>query len=65
MSASESKTSSPDVCEACGAVVPGAKAGCLRMFEETIAKEFTDYRYGSIVSCERATMKKNMIRFST
>lgn len=34
-----------DICEDCGALVPDGKAGCLKIFEEVIAKEFGDYRY--------------------
>jgi hypothetical protein len=47
MSASESESGS-DVCEDCGAVVAKGKAGCLKIFEEILAKEFSDYRYGKI-----------------
>jgi hypothetical protein len=35
-----------DVCEDCGAVVPQGKAGCLRIFEEVLVKDYSDYRYG-------------------
>ncbi len=35
-----------DVCDDCGAVVAQGKAGCLKIFEEILAKEFSDYRYG-------------------
>jgi len=35
-------------CQECGAVVPEGKAGCLKVFEEIIAREFSDYRYGRI-----------------
>ena len=35
-----------DVCEDCGAAVAGGRDGCLKLFEEVIAREFTDYRYG-------------------
>src|ERR1700753_3154473 len=35
-----------NVCEDCGAVVAEGKAGCLKMFEEILAREFSDYRYG-------------------
>ncbi len=38
--------STPDVCEDCGAAVAGGRAGCLKLFEEIIAREFSDYRYG-------------------
>lgn len=36
----------PDVCEDCGAAVAEGRAGCLKLFEEVIAREFSDYRYG-------------------
>lgn len=39
---------SEDVCEDCGAVVAEGKAGCLKLFEEILAREFSDYRYGKI-----------------
>lgn len=41
-------TTSDDVCEDCGAVAAQGKAGCLKLFEEIIAREFSDYRYGKI-----------------
>lgn len=47
MSASENRNTSGDVCEACGAAA-GGKAGCLKLFEEILAREFSDYRYGKI-----------------
>jgi hypothetical protein len=34
------------VCEDCGAPVPGGKSGCQKLFDEVIAREFGDYRYG-------------------
>jgi hypothetical protein len=37
-----------DVCEDCGAVVAEGRAGCLKIFEEIIAREFSDYRFGKI-----------------
>lgn len=37
-----------DVCESCGAAVEGGRAGCLKLFEEVIAREFGDYRYGRV-----------------
>jgi hypothetical protein len=43
---SVSENSSADVCEDCGAAVSEGRAGCLRVFEEVIAREFSDYRYG-------------------
>lgn len=48
MNASENKNASDDVCESCGAVVAEGRAGCLKMFEEILAREFSDYRYGKI-----------------
>jgi hypothetical protein len=36
------------VCEDCGAALAEGKAGCLKIFEEIIAREFSDYRYGKI-----------------
>jgi len=38
----------PDTCEDCGAVVADGKSGCLGLFEEILAREFSDYRYGKI-----------------
>jgi hypothetical protein len=37
-----------DVCEGCGAIKSNGKAGCRELFEEVIAREFSDYRYGRI-----------------
>ena len=48
MTVSEDKNMSDDVCEDCGAVVAEGKAGCLKVFEEILAREFSDYRYGRI-----------------
>lgn len=48
MSTSENKKTSDKVCQDCGAVVTQGKVGCLKMFEEILAKEFSDYRYGKI-----------------
>ena len=48
MSVSESKKTSNDVCEDCGAVVAQGKTGCLKLFEEILAREFSDYRFGKI-----------------
>jgi Family of unknown function (DUF5946) len=45
---SEEKSISDDVCEDCGAVVGQGKAGCLELFEEILAREFSDYRYGRL-----------------
>jgi len=36
----------PEACEDCGAIVEEGTAGCLKLFEEIIAREFSDYRYG-------------------
>ena len=41
-----SDKNSSGACEDCGAVVEEGKAGCLRIFEEIIARDFSDYRYG-------------------
>ena len=43
---SVTENNAPDVCEDCGAAVAGGRAGCLELFEEVIAREFSDYRYG-------------------
>jgi hypothetical protein len=43
-----------DVCEDCGAVVPEGKAGCQRVFDEVIAREFSDYIYSQCRRCRRA-----------
>ena len=48
MSLSEEKNKSDNVCKDCGAVVAEGKAGCLKFFEEILAREFSDYRYGKI-----------------
>ena len=32
-------------CSECGAPAPGGHAGCQRLFEEVLAREFGDYRY--------------------
>ncbi|MDX6272523.1 MAG: hypothetical protein QOD28_3746 [Acidobacteriota bacterium] len=45
---SENEVRGDDVCEDCGAAVSEGKPGCLKMFEEMIAREFSDYRYGRI-----------------
>lgn len=36
------------VCEVCGAVVAEGMAGCVKLFEEVLAREFSDYQYGRI-----------------
>jgi hypothetical protein len=33
-------------CPECGAPTPGGRAGCQRLFDEVLAREFGDYRYG-------------------
>src|SRR3982074_1852880 len=48
MNTSGNKNTSDDVCEDCGAPVAQGKAGCLQIFEEILAREFSDYRYGKI-----------------
>jgi uncharacterized protein DUF5946 len=48
MSASENENTSGQVCQDCGATVAQGKAGCLKIFEEILAREFGDYRYGRI-----------------
>ena len=34
-----------EYCPECGAPVPGRRAGCQRVFDETLARESGDYRY--------------------
>jgi hypothetical protein len=48
MNTSGNKNTSDDVCEDCGAAVAQGKTGCLEIFEEILAREFSDYRYGKI-----------------
>jgi hypothetical protein len=48
MSVPENNNTSSEACEDCGAVAAGGKAGCLKIFEEILAREFSDYRYGKI-----------------
>ena len=48
MRASDTNDAPDDVCKDCGAVVSDGKAGCLKIFEEILAREFSDYRYGRI-----------------
>ncbi len=45
---SEKRNTSDDICEDCGAAVAEGRVGCLKLFEEILAKEFSDYRYGKI-----------------
>ena len=48
MAAPENLNTSNDRCEDCGAVVTEGRTGCLQLFEEILAREFSDYRYGRI-----------------
>lgn len=49
MSSKTSTNPTPaDACDDCGAVVAQGKAGCRMLFEEILAREFSDYRYGRI-----------------
>jgi hypothetical protein len=48
MSASGNKYTSDDICADCGTSAEQGKVGCLKLFEEILAKEFSDYRYGRI-----------------
>ncbi|HSS21554.1 MAG TPA: DUF5946 family protein [Pyrinomonadaceae bacterium] len=48
MSISQENKSADDVCPDCGAVVVAGAAGCLKLFEEILAREFSDYRYGKL-----------------
>jgi hypothetical protein len=48
MTDSEIKDGANDICEDCGATISEGKIGCRKMFEEVIAREFGDYRYGRI-----------------
>ncbi|HLM60391.1 MAG TPA: hypothetical protein VK308_06290 [Pyrinomonadaceae bacterium] len=47
-SASENQNTSHDFSEDCGAVVAEGKSGCLKLFEEILDREFSDYSYGKI-----------------
>ena len=44
----DADNNSAEVCEDCGAAVEEGRAGCLRIFEEIIARDFSDYRYGRV-----------------
>jgi len=44
----ESKSGSGNVCESCGEVVEDGTAGCRKLFEAILAREFSDFRYGKI-----------------
>jgi len=48
MPVSENDNTPNGVCEDCGAAVDEGRAGCLKIFEEILAREFSDYRYGRI-----------------
>jgi hypothetical protein len=48
MITSDDKNPPADLCEECGAVVAEGRPGCLRLFEDILAREFSDYRYGRI-----------------
>lgn len=49
MSSKTSTNPTPaDTCDDCGAVVAQGKDGCRVLFEEILAREFSDYRYGRI-----------------
>ena|SRR6266576_131371 len=48
MNTSGNKHTSDNTCEDCGADVAQGKAGCLQIFEEILAREFSDNRYGTI-----------------
>ena len=48
MNTPESNNPSAAVCADCGAAVAEGRAGCLQIFEEILAREFSDYRYGKI-----------------
>jgi len=37
-----------DVCAACGLVVAGGSEGCHALFQELLARDFGDYRYGRV-----------------
>ena len=38
----------PAPCAGCGAVLPGDSGGCRRLFEEMLAKEYSDPAYGAV-----------------
>ncbi len=41
-------TDVPAPCEGCGGVFPGGSVGCRRLFEEMLAKEYSDPAYGAV-----------------
>ena len=48
MSSENKDMANNDICTDCGAFVDQGNDGCRRLFEEILAKEFSDYRYGRI-----------------
>jgi Family of unknown function (DUF5946) len=38
----------PSSCPECGAPVAGGRAGCQKLFDEVLAREFGDFRYGRL-----------------
>jgi hypothetical protein len=48
MSIFENTDTPADLCEDCGALVADAKSGCQKLFDEILAREFSDYRFGKI-----------------
>jgi hypothetical protein len=48
MTASAKENASDGICEDCGAARVQGRPGCREVFEEILAKEFSDYRYGKI-----------------
>ena len=48
MNNSENKNTRVNICADCGATVAEGKIGCLKLFEEILAREFSDYCYGKI-----------------
>ena len=38
--------SSISPCPSCGAIVPGGRPGCLKLFEEVLVRDYSDFRYG-------------------
>jgi hypothetical protein len=39
---------SPSACPDCGAPVAGGRAGCQKLFDEVLAREFGDFRYARL-----------------
>ena len=48
MSVSRNEHTADEFCVDCGSSVAQGKVGCLELFEEILAREFSDYRYGKI-----------------